>query len=120
MPILKIVTNLPKANIPKDFVDKIIPTLAKSVNKPESKFICVITSDANMCMFGNSSTPGVVASLESIGNLGVDKNHLISKELSQFIEKELGVQPNRFLVTFYDLEAHNVGVAGTTVNNIGK
>ncbi|KAJ2951909.1 hypothetical protein O0L34_g4162 [Tuta absoluta] len=115
MPALNILTNLPKAKIPKDFVDKIIPTLSKVVNKPEQKFICVVSGDALLHMHGDSSSPGAVARLESIGNLGPEQNQVISRHLADFVEKELGISPNRFFLTFYDLEKYNVSTKGTTV-----
>ncbi|KAI5644450.1 macrophage migration inhibitory factor (MIF) domain-containing protein [Phthorimaea operculella] len=94
MPALNILTNLPKAKIPKDFVDKIIPTLSKVVNKPEQKFICVVSSDALLHMHGDSVSPGAVARLESIGNLGPEQNQVIMRHLADFVEKELGISPN--------------------------
>lgn len=36
MPCLKILTNLPRSEIPNDFVNKILPLLARVVRKPES------------------------------------------------------------------------------------
>ncbi|XP_026317948.1 uncharacterized protein LOC113228781 [Hyposmocoma kahamanoa] len=116
MPCLKIMTNLSKNKIPVDFVEKIIPILAKSVRKPEEKFVCIISGDNPIHMFGDSKSPGAVATLESIGNLGTDENKIIIQALSVFIKKELGIVPERFFLTFYDLEKYNVGVSGTTVD----
>lgn len=49
-------------------------------------------------MFGDSKSPGAVATLESIGNLGTHENKIIIQALSQFIEKELGIVPKRSVV----------------------
>ncbi|KAJ2954150.1 hypothetical protein O0L34_g2377 [Tuta absoluta] len=114
MPCLNIVTNVQKTKIPKDFVDRIIPVLSKSVGRPEDVFICAITGDAHLHMFGDSKTPGAVASLESIGNLGPEENQLISRQLSDYVKKEIGVEPGRFFLSFYDLKSHEIGIRGTT------
>lgn len=53
-------------------------------------------------MFGDSKSPGAVATLESIGNLGADENKVIIQALSTFIEKELGVVPKRSVdITYF-------------------
>ncbi|XP_045458295.1 macrophage migration inhibitory factor-like [Melitaea cinxia] len=120
MPCLKIVTNISKTNIPKDFVSKIIPVLVEGVKKDPKVFICTVESDCQMCIDGNSTLPGVVASLESIGNLGPDENNQIVKLLTTFIEKELGVPPSRFFLTFYDLKSYNVGRWGVTIDTLNE
>uniref|UniRef100_A0A2H1WLS6 L-dopachrome isomerase n=1 Tax=Spodoptera frugiperda TaxID=7108 RepID=A0A2H1WLS6_SPOFR len=91
MPILKIFTNLPKSKIPPDFVNKILPVLSRTVKKPEHLFICMVSSDCYLTFGGNSTAPNAVATLESIGNFGVEENKLIAKEVTEFIEKELGI-----------------------------
>ncbi|CAK1588386.1 unnamed protein product [Parnassius mnemosyne] len=115
MPCLKILTNIPKSQIPRDFVDKIIPLLAKILKKPENKFTCVISGDCYISFAGESKSPGATATLESIGNLGPNENRVIVKELTDFIEKEIGVHRDRFFLTFYDLSSYNVAKSGVTV-----
>nr|AII16889.1 macrophage migration inhibitory factor-like protein [Antheraea yamamai] len=116
MPCLKIVTNLPKTKIPVDFVNKIIPVLSKSVKKAPEKFICIVTPDSPISFGGESTSPGAIATLESIGNLGVNENKVIAKEVSAFVEKELGIHQDRFFLTFYDVVNYNVAKGGLTIN----
>ncbi|KAM3955651.1 macrophage migration inhibitory factor [Aphomia sociella] len=116
MPCVKILTNVPKSKIPIDFVDKIIPLLSRVVNKPADKFLCIISGDCTVSFGGESKSPGAVATLESIGNLGPVENKLIVKEVSDFVEKELGVSPNRFFLSFYDLKGYNIGKGGVTID----
>ncbi|CAH2035582.1 unnamed protein product, partial [Iphiclides podalirius] len=118
MPCLKILTNIPMSKIPRDFVDKIIPVLAKAVNKEEHKFICVIKGDCYMSFGGDSSKPSAVSTLESIGNLGSTENRKIIRELSAFVKKEINVDPDRFFLTFYDLSPRNVGKGGVTIEEL--
>ncbi|KAJ0184014.1 hypothetical protein K1T71_000437 [Dendrolimus kikuchii] len=115
MPCLKILTNLSSSNVPSDFVNNIIPLLSKVVNKPPQKFTCIISSDCQLSFGGNSSEPGAVASLESIGHLGPKENKLIAKEVTEFVQKELGIPSSRFFLSFYDLQPNNVAIKGDTV-----
>ncbi|XP_028035646.1 MIF-like protein mif-2 [Bombyx mandarina] len=116
MPCLKIFTNLTNSFIPNDFVNKIIPVLSKAVQKSPEKFICLISPDCALSIGGESSTPGAVATLESIGNLGPSQNKVIAKEITDFVEKELGISKDRFFLTFYDLKNFNVAKGGITVD----
>ncbi|XP_059055351.1 macrophage migration inhibitory factor homolog [Achroia grisella] len=115
MPCLKILTNLPKSKIPADFVDKILPLLSRVVKKPVDKFLCIISGDCQVSFGGESTSPGAVATLESIGHLGPIENKVIIKEVSEFIEKELGISPNRFFLSFYDIKGYNIGKGGVTI-----
>ncbi|OWR43796.1 macrophage migration inhibitory factor [Danaus plexippus plexippus] len=115
MPCLNIFTNIAKSQIPQNLVSKIIPVLVKGVKKPPEKFICVVNADCFLNMKEDSETPGIVATLESIGHLGPEENDIIVKELAKFFETELGVQPSRFFLTLYDLEKHNVAINASTI-----
>ncbi|CAG9782067.1 unnamed protein product [Diatraea saccharalis] len=115
MPCLKILTNLPKNKIPNEFVDKIIPILAKTVGKPANVFVCVIAPDCSISFGGDQTKPGAVATLESIGNIDANRNKMVVKEVSKFITEQMGIQPERFFLTFYDVANYNVGISGTTV-----
>ncbi|XP_035433313.1 MIF-like protein mif-2 [Spodoptera frugiperda] len=114
MPILKIFTNLPKSKIPPDFVNKILPVLSRTVKKPEHLFICMVSSDCYLTFGGNSTAPNAVATLESIGNFGVEENKLIAKEVTEFIEKELGIAKDHFLMSFYDKRGRDIAKGGVT------
>ncbi|GBP65374.1 MIF-like protein mif-2 [Eumeta japonica] len=95
MPLLRIFTNVPKNKIPKDFVDKVMPVMVAALGKPVEKMICVISGDTPVSFAGQSQEPAAVADLVSIGSLGPDENQRITRALSQFIQKEIGVPSNR-------------------------
>ncbi|XP_013147502.1 PREDICTED: macrophage migration inhibitory factor-like [Papilio polytes] len=119
MPCLKILTNISSYKIPRDFLDKIIPVLAKAVKKEDAKFVCVIIGDCQMSFGGETSVPSAIATLESIGNLGPQENKEIVRELTKFLEKEIKVKPDRFFLTFYDLLPYNVAKGGITIEETG-
>ncbi|CAH2228137.1 jg9013, partial [Pararge aegeria aegeria] len=93
MPILKIFTNVPKSQISKDFMGKVIPALVDGVKKEADKFTCIVESDCFLSMDGDPTSPAVSASLESIGHLGPEQNIYITKLLTAVMQKELGVKP---------------------------
>ncbi|XP_041986986.1 macrophage migration inhibitory factor-like [Aricia agestis] len=116
MPVLKILTNLTKDKIPNGMLPKLITLLAELVKKDAARITCIISTECSLSMGGNTDEPAIVSTLESIGNLGPDDNKRIIKGLSEFIEKELKVKSDRFLLTFYDLKAYEVGKSGTTAD----
>ncbi|XP_045784292.1 macrophage migration inhibitory factor-like [Maniola jurtina] len=115
MPVLKIFTNVPKSQVTKDFMAKVIPVLVDGVKKEAEKFTCMVQGDCLLSIDGDSTLPAATASLESIGHLGPEENKRIAKLLSAVMQSELGVKPGRFLLTFYDLEPHNIAKNGTTI-----
>ncbi|XP_053624264.1 macrophage migration inhibitory factor-like isoform X2 [Plodia interpunctella] len=114
MPNLRILTNVPKNQIPEDFCNKIIPVLVRTVRKSAEKFSCVICGDCQVGFGGDNTAPGAVATLESIGHVGPEENKLVVKELSAFMQKEIGVNPDRFFISFYDVHGSNIGRGGIT------
>ncbi|XP_050684273.1 macrophage migration inhibitory factor-like [Leptidea sinapis] len=115
MPCFRLFTNIPKIKIPNDFVEKITPLLADVLRKPEQKFVCLVSGDCILSFGGDASAPGAVASIESIGHLGPNENKIFVTQVTAFVEKELGIKPDRFFISFYDLEGHNIGKGGVTL-----
>ncbi|GBP65375.1 Macrophage migration inhibitory factor [Eumeta japonica] len=147
MPLFRVFTNVSKDKIPEDFVDKVIPVLSEAIGKPIEKLICLIVGDTPVSFAGRSQAPAAVADIASIGKLGPDENKRIAKALSEYVERELGVAPDRyaqalidfmnpflhlirelldptrsdssFMILFNDFEAWNIAVRGSTVYDQG-
>lgn len=49
--------------------------------------------------FGGSSEPCAIANLMSIGALGVEENKKHSKVIFEYVEKELGISTDRYLIS---------------------
>ncbi|XP_048006039.1 macrophage migration inhibitory factor homolog [Leguminivora glycinivorella] len=116
MPCLRILTNIPSSKIPTDFVNKIMPVLAKVVRKDVEKFSCVIVGDCQLSFAGDSSQPGAISTLESIGHVEPEDNRMIGQELSTFVQQELGIHPKRFFISIYDIKGTNIVKGGDTLN----
>ncbi|XP_013189178.1 macrophage migration inhibitory factor [Amyelois transitella] len=120
MPCLRILTNVPKSKIPEDFCNRIVPVLVRTVKKQAEKFSCVICGDCQVTFGGDSSAPGAIATFESIGSVGPEENKVLVKELSAYMQKEIGVAPERFFVSCYDMKGYNIGKGGITLEYLDK
>ncbi|XP_063368793.1 macrophage migration inhibitory factor-like [Cydia amplana] len=117
MPHFRIETNVPRDQIPKDFVSKAVPILAKALGKPEQ--YCVVSVHPDVMMsFSGTTAPCAIGNVMSIGALGVEQNKKHAKVLYELVEKELGVPSDRMYITFQDEPTGNVGFKGTTFHAI--
>ncbi|XP_073949750.1 macrophage migration inhibitory factor-like isoform X2 [Choristoneura fumiferana] len=71
-------------------------------------FTVVVSGDCDVSFGGDSDTPGAAATLESIGHVGAEENKIIGKEVSEFVQKELGIHPDRFFMSIYDIKGFNI------------
>lgn len=55
----------------------------------------MVSGDCDVSFGGDSNAPGAAATLESIGHVGPEDNKVIGKEVSEFIQRELGIHPDR-------------------------
>ncbi|XP_019874749.1 D-dopachrome decarboxylase-A [Aethina tumida] len=117
MPHLRIETNVPEANIPKDLPAKLCQVLAKSLGKPVSYCVATVVGGVNMS-WGGSTVPCAQATLMSIGALGVEPNKKHSAAIFEVITKELGIADDKMYIHFMDAPSANVGFQGTTFKDI--
>lgn len=117
MPTFVINTNLPKEKIPADFLKIAAETLAKTLGKPLSYIVVQVIPD-QMISWGGGSDPCAIASVMSIGQLGVQENKKHSAILFQLVEKYLGISGDRMYISFTDMDKANVGYVGKTFHDI--
>uniref|UniRef100_A0A1W7RA73 L-dopachrome isomerase n=1 Tax=Hadrurus spadix TaxID=141984 RepID=A0A1W7RA73_9SCOR len=117
MPCFVLNTNLPKEKIPPDFVKSTAELVAKTLGKPLSYIVVHINPDQLMG-WGGGSDPCALASLMSIGKLGVQENKKHAAALYKHIEKHLGIPGDRMYISFFDADKSNVGYTGTTFHDI--
>ena len=101
MPQLKIQTN---ARMPddrrEDFLKKASALLARSLEKPE-RYIMVSLDLSEELLFGGSGDPAASLELYSLG-FPTEKANPLAKELSDFLEEEIGIPHERVFIRFYD------------------
>lgn len=76
--------------------------IAGFLKKPESFVMVSIKADLPL-MFGGTDEPTAFVRLKSIG-LPEDRCPELSKEICDFLEQELKVQPNRVFIDFKALD----------------
>ncbi|XP_015923734.1 macrophage migration inhibitory factor homolog [Parasteatoda tepidariorum] len=113
MPILTIQTNVPKSEIPEDFLKVTASLVAEILRKPLSYVLVQINPDQLLSWGGGTGRCGH-AELNSIGNLGKEENIALSKQLFSHFEKTLKIPSDKMYIKFEDLKKENVGYAGTT------
>lgn len=59
------------------------------------QYVTVRIEPDKMMVFGGTSDPCAHVELESIGNLGGEKNKTLSVAIGDFLEKNIGVKPDR-------------------------
>ncbi|KAJ1093561.1 hypothetical protein NDU88_006661 [Pleurodeles waltl] len=113
MPFLELDTNLPAAQLPEGFANKLSAAAAKILDKPEAKVNVTVKSDLTM-LVGGSSAPCVQLAITSIAVVGTaEQNKEHSARFFQFLTQELGLPTDRILLRFYPLEPWQLGKNGT-------
>ena len=69
-------------------------------------------------MWGGEDVPCAIASLMSIGKLGLKENKEYSKVLAKHVEKNLGIAANHMYIEFQDVKTADLGYDGTTFHDI--
>ncbi|XP_078064842.1 macrophage migration inhibitory factor-like [Mustelus asterias] len=113
MPTFVLNTNLSRSTIPDVLAEELTATLCQQLGKP-TQYIAVHIVPDQILHFGGSSEPCALASLSSIGKLGVKQNKTYSKVLFDLVNKHLHICPDRMYIVFQDLEPGNVGYNGNT------
>ena len=87
--------------------------LATAIGKSKDFVMTSLRFEANL-KFGNSDTNCAFAEVKNVGNLSADCTASISLSLTQLIEKELAIPPERFYIEFQESERRLWGWSGKT------
>jgi phenylpyruvate tautomerase len=110
MPAFVINTNVPRANIPANFVTELSGLVAKLSSKPES-YVAIQVNPDQIMSFGGSSGPCAVC---TFGNIGRINNREFTKQVMDKINKDLHIDAGRMYIFFSSLDGGNVGYSGST------
>ncbi|XP_046335815.2 macrophage migration inhibitory factor-like [Haliotis rufescens] len=113
MPCFLLFTNLPASAIPKGFLLETSNVIAKAIRKPETYVMVRIHPD-QMMSHGGTTDACANSELQSIGHMGKEENIQMSKEISEFLQQKLGIDPKRNYIKFTKMERLEVGYGGTT------
>ncbi|XP_061045746.1 LOW QUALITY PROTEIN: macrophage migration inhibitory factor-like [Eubalaena glacialis] len=113
MPIFLVNTNVPRASVPDGLLSELTQQLAQATGKP-APYIAVHVVPDQLMAFGGSSEPCALCSLHSIGKIGGAQNRSYSKLLCGLLAERLRISPDRIYISYYDVNAANVGWNGST------
>ncbi|KAJ8038735.1 Macrophage migration inhibitory factor [Holothuria leucospilota] len=111
MPYAVISTNLPKAEIPSDFIDNFAEKLAGIMKKHIQAMTVILQTDLLMSRFGKSD-PALCIVLRDVQPFDdKDKNRQISKDVISYVENMLNIEPARISIIFHPEDDCRVGLA---------
>lgn len=117
MPTLQISTNVPKEKVTPEVLTTLSKMVAEMLGKSESYCMVHVIPDQLMT-FGGTSDPCAAVLFCSLGKLGVEENKTYAAKLYPYLEKTLGIPPDRMYMNFHDLKTSEVGYKGTTFHEI--
>lgn len=86
---------------------------AEGIGKPEQYVMACVHDNVAMTMAGQPGPTALVA-IRSIGGLGKSVNQVLAARVSEALEKELAIPPDRIYLTFEELTAVNWAWNGQT------
>jgi hypothetical protein len=96
----------------KKFIGELSTYSANALNKPMT-YMCVSLQDNLSMIFNDSDEPAYIVGVTSIG-IDSQTTKKMSKDLSDFFEKELKASSDRGYIFFNGPDAANVGWKGST------
>jgi phenylpyruvate tautomerase PptA (4-oxalocrotonate tautomerase family) len=113
MPYLKIETNerLDEASV-QELLKKLSAFTSRLLGKPE-KWIMVTIFQEKPMIFDANTQPAAFVELKSIG-LAQERCAELSKDLCDFLKAELGIEPERVYIEFWDINGKMFGWNGGT------
>ena len=116
MPLLKITTNVPRSQVPADFISEASVVFQKAIQKPMQvphpvhaylctrvsltrtghylQYVAVVVIPDSLVAFDNNQEPAAYVEIMSIGHLGEKENVIISEAVFQLLGK-LGIKDTR-------------------------
>ncbi|XP_048237296.1 macrophage migration inhibitory factor-like [Haliotis rufescens] len=119
MPVFLLFTNLPASAIPKGFLLETTKMISKTLRKPEERIAVLIHPD-QMMSHGGTTDLCANSELQGITNMGNKENIQMSKDISEFLQQKLGIDPKRNYIKFTRNQAFEVGYKGTTFEVLWK
>lgn len=108
MPYIKIETNSKlDSGKAQNFIKKASSYIGRILNKPE-QWIMITMHDGVSMLFGGTDGPAAYIELKSIG-LQEKSCTGLSEEICDFINRELGIPPERIYIEFEDINGKMFG-----------
>ncbi|KAH7720402.1 CBN-MIF-2 protein [Aphelenchoides avenae] len=118
MPMIQLTTNIPPTELPSDFAASFTTLLANAMKRELDHFTLHVDAGRDLTVGADASRKNVLLWIRSIGYLGPQENAEYARIISEYLEQTLGVTSDRLFIHFHDLQPHEVGRWGVTVNNL--
>ncbi len=119
MPIVNVVTNLSRSQLPKHFMPRLSVHIAAALNKDQKLMKWTLETDREMamgCGEDNHKTPCMMVDVKSIGVFKTPEQcAAFAPKLFDFIVKETTLKESEIATTFGDLEAFRVAMNSKTL-----
>lgn len=86
---------------------------AEGIGKPEQYVMACVHDKVAIIMAGDAG-PAALVTVKSIGGLGKSVNQVLAVHVSEVLQKELAIPPDRVYLTFEELTAINWAWNGKT------
>ncbi|XP_048237309.1 macrophage migration inhibitory factor-like [Haliotis rufescens] len=84
------------------------------------QYVTVRIHPDQMMSHGGTTDPCANSELQSIGHMGNEENIQMSKDISEFLQQKLGIDPKRNYIKFTNLKPLDVWFEGTTIEDLRK
>ncbi|GMT31161.1 hypothetical protein PFISCL1PPCAC_22458, partial [Pristionchus fissidentatus] len=120
MPLVTLVTNVAKEDIPEDFDDKIIAAVGAAFNKPDRAVVLELVAGAHIVRGGADKHVKAAHLMVAAGHviLNAQQNAGYADKITTAVEKLLKIHKDHILITFHGLEAANIAAKGKTFEHI--
>nr|ABM30179.1 macrophage migration inhibitory factor [Anisakis simplex] len=114
MPLVTLASNVPDQKFPSDFNQQLTEVLAKVTGKPAARISLHVMPGARLT-HGGSDEPTCLINMRAIGAFSDELNVKYASAIAEFMQKTVGIKPEKCLIEFADLESQNVSCSGTTM-----
>ncbi|KAE9548946.1 hypothetical protein FO519_007852 [Halicephalobus sp. NKZ332] len=105
--------------LPKEFDQKFVEFLGKTLNKPPENIFVKINDNQRLTLGGTQSPQGTaILEIKAVGIFNPVSNAEFSQKISEHLSEEIQIPPQRILIEFIDLNPSFVGKAGTTIEKL--
>ncbi|XP_022090659.1 uncharacterized protein LOC110979298 [Acanthaster planci] len=120
MPVLKIITNIPKGEMASDLELKLSNKLKECITQWKEQYFTIWLLPGQRIIRGRDNSPNAIIELYCCAAFNdTETNRQITRLLIEFSSKELGIAQDRMSVLLYRLKSDCVGLAnGTLVSDL--
>lgn len=107
-------TNVPRDKISDAVGRQLTFLISEILDKPPQYVAVAVDGDASLNFGGSALEPAAVVSLGVLGTLTQEHNKKLSKGISKVLQEQIGIKPDRCMITFQSFKGQDIGMGGNT------